>query len=201
MGSAASIIAVLDLSVKVASLCFQYSQAVKNARPDIERLCGELDALKTTLEAARELLQSPNGTLLRTSQRLRDGLDGSSSQLTELQTKLEEKVKIGTTRKVMRRVQALKWPFESKDINGIIATLARYQKTLSFALTVDQAYVTGYSPGFLKLIRSAGRKPLISTRRWFSPNSPLPRMLPSIHMPTSMTRDATPKPELLSAEI
>jgi hypothetical protein len=38
VGSAASIIAVIELSAKVASLCFQYSSAGKNARSDVERL-------------------------------------------------------------------------------------------------------------------------------------------------------------------
>jgi hypothetical protein len=45
VGSAASIIAVIDLSAKVASLCFQYSSAVKNARSNVERLQGELERL------------------------------------------------------------------------------------------------------------------------------------------------------------
>ena len=31
----ASVIAVIDISAKVASLCFQYSVAVKNAKEDI----------------------------------------------------------------------------------------------------------------------------------------------------------------------
>jgi len=139
LGSAAGIIAVLDLSAKVASLCFQYSKAVKNAKSDIERLCGELDRLNTTLEGARQLLQGPNGALLRTSQRLRDGLEGCSSQLAELQTKLEKKLGNSVTRKVVSRLGVYaKWPLESKDVDRIITTLARYRDTLSAALTVDQ---------------------------------------------------------------
>jgi hypothetical protein len=50
--SAASIIAVINLSAKVASLCLQYYSVVKNARPDVERLQGELERLKTTLQGA-----------------------------------------------------------------------------------------------------------------------------------------------------
>jgi len=76
---------------------------------------------------------------------------------------------------------ALKWPFKSKDVNGVIATLRRYRHTLSAAFTVDQTS-------------------LISARPLFSPNSRLPRTLPSIHTSMSTTRDATPKPRLLSAK-
>ncbi|KAH6883946.1 vegetative incompatibility protein HET-E-1 [Thelonectria olida] len=140
VGSAASVIAVLDLSAKVASLCFQYSNAVKNAKSDIERLLAELDTLEITLKGARQLLESPNGARLQTSQRLRNVLRGCSSQLTELQTKLERKLNTGATRKEMSRlgVRALKWPFESRDVDNIITTLARCRETLIATLTIDQ---------------------------------------------------------------
>jgi hypothetical protein len=52
---------------------------------------------------------------------------------------------------------------------------------------------------FLGLIRSTEPRSLISARHSFSPSCRLRKMQPSILTPTSMTRDATPKPELLSA--
>ncbi|KXX73153.1 Vegetative incompatibility protein HET-E-1 [Madurella mycetomatis] len=139
VGAAASIIAVIELSAKVASLCVQYSSAVKNARPDIERLQGELQGLKTTLQGARELLESPNGKSLKTSQGLVGGLANCSAQLTQLQLRLEKKLN-GSARKAMRRFgfRALKWPLESKEIDTIIKNLERYRDTLSVGLAVDQ---------------------------------------------------------------
>ncbi|KAK3990707.1 vegetative incompatibility protein HET-E-1 [Cladorrhinum sp. PSN332] len=141
VGAAASIIAVIELSAKVASLCVQYSSAVKNAKPDIERLQGELQGLETTLQGARELLESPNGKSLKTAQDLVGGLTNCSSQLTQLQLRLEKKLDSGPARKAIRRLglRALKWPFESKEIDGIIKNLERYRDTLSAGLAVDQA--------------------------------------------------------------
>lgn len=92
LGIAANVIAVIELSAKVASLCLEYSRAVRRAKSDIQRLLHELSTLKVTLEGARQLLESPNGGRLQTSQRLRDGLSGCSSQLTKLETKLEAKL-------------------------------------------------------------------------------------------------------------
>ncbi|RYP65643.1 hypothetical protein DL771_008195 [Monosporascus sp. 5C6A] len=140
-GAAASVIAVIQLSAKVASLCAQYYSAVRNAKSDIERLQGELGYLKATLEGARQLLESPSGERLRTSQHLRENLGGCSSRLTELETKLEKTLNPGGTRRYMRRfrLHTLKWPFESKDIDGIIRTLERYRDTFSAALQIDQA--------------------------------------------------------------
>ncbi|KAF2183679.1 hypothetical protein K469DRAFT_634847 [Zopfia rhizophila CBS 207.26] len=140
LGATASVIAVINLSAKVALLCFRYSTAVKNAKPDIERLQEEINRLKTTLEGLRQLLKSTNGPRLQTSQLLREGLSGCSSQLTKLETKLEKKLNPGGTREIMGRIgiRALKWPFESKEVDGIVKTLERYRDALSAGLTIDQ---------------------------------------------------------------
>lgn len=142
VGCAASIIAVIELSARVASLCIQYSSAVKNARSDIERLKGELGRLRTTLHGARELLESPNGVRLRTSYRLWGGINDCFSQLTQLQLKLEKKLNHGSAHGLMSRLgfRSLKWPFESKEIDTIIKNLERYRDTLSLGLVIDQAY-------------------------------------------------------------
>ncbi len=58
---AASAIAVIDLTAKVASLCFQYSKAAKSARSDIERLCRRTRTAEDLLEGARQLLTARTG--------------------------------------------------------------------------------------------------------------------------------------------
>jgi hypothetical protein len=149
LSAAASVIAVIQISGSVASLCSEYFKAVKNAKNDIERLQGELNSLKTTLEGTLRLLQSSNGARLQTSQLLRDGLRGCFSQLADLEKELKNKLNPGKTGKMMSRfgVRALKWPFESKDIDAIIKTLKRYRDTVSAGLIIDQAYVMrSYSP-------------------------------------------------------
>ena len=49
ISGAASIIAVVDISAKIASLCFQYSVAVENAKEDIKRLQGVVNDIKGVL--------------------------------------------------------------------------------------------------------------------------------------------------------
>ncbi|RYP44516.1 hypothetical protein DL768_009011 [Monosporascus sp. mg162] len=147
VGAAASVITVMELSAKVASLCLQYYSAAENAKSDIERLQGELGRLQTTLQGARRLLESADGERLRTSQQLRDGLGGCSAQLTDLQAKLQSTLDPRGARKMMRQfgLRALKWPFKSKNVDAIIRTLERYRDTLSAALLIDQSYVTAFT--------------------------------------------------------
>ncbi|EAQ93689.1 hypothetical protein CHGG_01924 [Chaetomium globosum CBS 148.51] len=140
LGAVASAIAVVELTAKVGSLCLEYSSAVKSARSDIKRLRKHTDTLKTTAEGVRELLQGPYGARLETSQKLREALSNTCSQLGDVATKLEEKLHKGHRAKTMRRVglRAFGWPFESKDVDKIIANLQRDQDSFSAALQIDQ---------------------------------------------------------------
>lgn len=139
LGAASSIFAVIELSASVTSLCFKYYKAVKNAKPDIERLQGELNVLTITLEGAHNLLKSPNGERLRTAQGIEDGLNGCFSKLSELEKTLESTLNPKSRRGVMSRfgIHALKWPLKSKDVDDVITTLERYRDTLSTALIID----------------------------------------------------------------
>jgi hypothetical protein len=65
LGTTASLIAVIDLSAKVASRCSEYYANVKNAREDIERLEREAQGLKATLKRVHSLCDSPNGVRLQ----------------------------------------------------------------------------------------------------------------------------------------
>lgn len=142
VGAVASIVAIIDLSAKVASLCCRYATAVKNARSDIERLQQEVSLLKATFEGALQLVETPNDLRFQTSKRLRDGLGGCSLQLKELEAVLEKWLSPGNTRKMMNwfNLRPLKWPFESKDVDGIIKTFEQYRDTMCGGLNVDQTY-------------------------------------------------------------
>ncbi|KAI9776365.1 MAG: hypothetical protein M1839_000445, partial [Geoglossum umbratile] len=140
LSAAASVIAVVDLSAKIASRCFQYSVAVKNAKEDIGSLQREVSRIGDVLEGAKKLLEGPKEIRLLTLQKLSDSLKGCSVQLEELNRRLEP----SNTREAMSRlgVRALKWPFTSKEVEKIIADLERYKQTFSLALQVDQTGLT-----------------------------------------------------------
>ncbi|KAI5465111.1 hypothetical protein BGZ63DRAFT_350139 [Mariannaea sp. PMI_226] len=110
LGVAANAIAVIDVSIKVASLWIQYAKDVKNAAASIERLKKEVISLEGVTKAVQALLDSPNGAKIEKSQRLRDDVDKSLMQLKLLELKVTPR----TSRKVMSRMglHALKWPMQ-----------------------------------------------------------------------------------------
>jgi hypothetical protein len=136
LSGAASVIAVVDLSAKIASLCFQYYKDVKNAGDDINRLSQEVTNLNTISTDLVKLLNGPNGTRLKSSQNLSSAVEDSLRELQKIMQKLDP----GAGRKLMSRVgiRALKWPFSSKDMEKTVQDLARCNNSISLALQIDQ---------------------------------------------------------------
>lgn len=139
LSGAASAIAVVDLSAKIASLCFQYLVAVKNAKEDIERLQGKVDGIKDIVGGIKQLLDGRDKTRLSVTYKLLDSLKDCLLLLEKLKIQLDP----GKTRKVMSwfGVRALKWPFTSKEVKKIVGSLEKYEQTFSLALQVDQTGV------------------------------------------------------------
>ncbi|KAG7402993.1 Kinesin light chain [Fusarium oxysporum f. sp. rapae] len=139
VGLAASAIAIIDLSAKVATLCFQYSTAVVNARADIIHLQSRLNDLDACLRGVHRILLGPNNQALAISRDLIDSLDGCKSELVQVQNRLDP----GKARKTIRRLglRALKWPFDGKEVSGIVANLERYKQTIILCLQVDQTTI------------------------------------------------------------
>jgi hypothetical protein len=109
---------------------------------------------------------SPNGAKLQTLQRLRSSIYGCSSQLSQIEAKLEKKLNAGSTRMMSRfGLRALKWPFESEDVNKIVRNLERYRDTLSAALNVDQTYAYRFLRYWLTLIGAVVCRYLIWPRQ------------------------------------
>ncbi|KAF5120442.1 hypothetical protein E5D57_013796 [Metarhizium anisopliae] len=139
LGIAGSVIAVAELSAKVASLCLQYSKDVKHAKDDIDQVRRQANDLASASLAARQLLDGTNGANLRVSQSLQGAIQDGLSHLAGLHDTLSSK----TARQVMHRlgVRSLKWPFQSADVEMIMHSLRRCKRTISFALQIDQTYV------------------------------------------------------------
>ena len=138
VSAASSVIAVADLSAKVAVLCFQYSKKVLHAQADIGRLQGQVQRLDAVLQNARRLIEGPNSQPLVASREAAKSLEECKAELERLRIKLEP----DPQRKAMSRLgfRALKWPFSSQEIEGIMTRLEGYQHTVTLGLQIDQTY-------------------------------------------------------------
>ncbi|KAH6645586.1 hypothetical protein BKA67DRAFT_664640 [Truncatella angustata] len=80
-GTAASALAVIELAAKIVKLCAQYGKDVSNARDDIGRINMEVTNLNAVIESVRQLLDGPQGTKLRTAEKLQSTLQDGQAQL------------------------------------------------------------------------------------------------------------------------
>lgn len=194
---AAGVIAVVDLSAKVASLCTQYSRAVITAQSDITRLADHIGRLRHTFDEVTRLLHGQHGARLKASQKLRGGVDASSANL----TKIEEKLKVGKGHRAMSRFgwRALSWPFTRKEVDAIIEELRASEAMVALALQVDIVLVKK-SPSRNAIILQdltsvAETRPRKSTWILFFPSCLLPKVPPSIRSTASTRRGAILKQE------
>ena len=112
LSGAASIIAVIDVSAKIISLCSKYLIAVRNSRKDIDRFQKKVTKIRDVFAQVKQLLNGHNKMLLLTTHNLSDSLKECLRDLGELETQL----KPSKTHKTMSQfeLRALKWPFTSK---------------------------------------------------------------------------------------
>ncbi|ATZ48860.1 hypothetical protein BCIN_04g00790 [Botrytis cinerea B05.10] len=136
LGLVSSVIAVIDLSVKVASRCSEYYTNVKNARDDIGRLQSEAQELKAILEKIHSICDGSNGVRIQDPQGLRKGVEECQKQLAQLDVKLEPRERNKLMSRFGRR--ALKWPFKGKEVDSLIKKLEKCKANISFSLQVDQ---------------------------------------------------------------
>lgn len=142
LSTAASIIAVVQLTEEVIKICYGYAMTAKDARRDIRALADELESLQDVLGDIRDVFERPEAyTSLSTLGRLvRPGstLEKCSKYLEDLKRELESAKHPGITNQ-MKTV--LGWPLKRRDTSRTIDLIRSYRDTLSLAINTDQTSV------------------------------------------------------------
>ena len=137
---ATGVMAVVDLSVKVTTLCVKYANEVKNASTEMKLLREEVANLQNITQRIQGLLKTTNAAKLESSQSLKKALDHSTSRLEEMDRRLGQglKRKDGHWLKRKLHLRALKWPFQREEAQQMIHEFRQSNHTISLALQVDQ---------------------------------------------------------------
>ena len=149
IGLAASVIAVLQITQSVLSICYDYSAALKGASWEVPRVKEEIEGLRNVLQSLESLMREAEfadptaGTRLPTLLLLcaPDGvLDSCRNEMLRLETKLKLPgwtERFGPRRKAF--IESMRWPFKEKDTNKIVERLGRFKDTLAAAISADNA--------------------------------------------------------------
>jgi SMC interacting uncharacterized protein involved in chromosome segregation len=139
LSSAASVIAVVQVTGSLVKLCGGYIQEVRNAREEILTLQRAITSLQDTLQDLQNNLQENKAKGLYTSSRLPSDITACLSDLQALEARLDP----GKGKTLMRKIglRALKWPLERTEVEGLTQNLERYKSSFLLSLQVDQTYV------------------------------------------------------------
>jgi hypothetical protein len=139
ISSAASVIAVIQLTGSLVKLCGGYIQKVTDARDEIYSLQRSIEGIQGMLQDLQKSLQSDDGKALPTSARLANNVTDCLSDLRDLEAKID----LGKGNKLMRKVglRALRWPLKRAEVERIIQNLERYKSSFLLSLQMDQTYV------------------------------------------------------------
>jgi hypothetical protein len=135
---AASVIAVVQISGQVFDLCRTYYLEVKEARKDIQLIRDEVISLQDVLTNVADLAEDPDSAKLPILSLLNQP-DGPVQQCQKDLAGLVAKLEPGQGKSKMKQfgLRALKWPFSSKDVEKLLATIGRHKATFNLALTAD----------------------------------------------------------------
>lgn len=138
LSSAASVIAVIQLTGSLVKLCRGYIREVKDARDEILKLQRAAESLQRIFQDLK-FLQDSNGKRLSTSSQLASDIADCLSDLQALEARLDP----GKGKKIMRKagLRALKWPMKRAEVEGVTQNLEKYKTSFLLSLQVDQTYV------------------------------------------------------------
>lgn len=144
LGVVSGVIACLQITNTVLSVCYYYNAALQGASWELSRIQKEMEDLRTVLQALEPVAnatvssnqaQLPTLALLCTPQ---GPLETCLKEIGRLQEKLKppEWTK-NHGRKRTALVQSLRWPLKEAETIKILETISRIKETLQLALGTD----------------------------------------------------------------
>jgi hypothetical protein len=137
-----TIIAVLQITTSVISVCYDYRSGVESASREVIQITNELNSLREVLESLLRVVEksqsdnSKDGSRLATFEALIEeggSLMTCKTELERLKSKLEPE-------KGWRQMRSrLVWPLKEGEIKKTLDGLERLKGTIGLALSADQA--------------------------------------------------------------
>lgn len=134
LGIAGSIIAVIQISEQVVSVCYQYFTTARDATEDIRHIIDVVSGLKSILTNLQTLINANaarQDTQLQLDS-LNEPLNACKADLLKLETRLCIKI----DRSLSNRAR-LMWPFKKKEIDEILQGVEKHKTTFILALSGD----------------------------------------------------------------
>jgi hypothetical protein len=132
----ASIIAVIQVTSKVVSLCYDYRAGLKNAPKEIKQFTDEIVSFRDSLESILKLVEAEDEASTQLSTlKLFTKADGILLTCKSEMTELENDLKPATGIRGVAR--SLKWPYAKAETEKRVERLGWLKSSLTLALATD----------------------------------------------------------------
>lgn len=145
-GVAAGVIAVIQITSSVLSVCYDYNAVIRDASWELPRIQKELEDLRNVLQKLEPLVRHAeisDPAQLQTLDLLRVPLHTFLEDIKQLGEKLnppEWMKKWGPKRKA--HMQSLRWPLKEAETKKTLERISRFKETLQLAFHADQTYAS-----------------------------------------------------------
>ena len=138
IGLLGTLFAVVQISAKVITTCYEYQACVNGASKEIVRIQNEVISLRNVLESVLKLANNEEAfnrmPTLRTLLTPDDMLTECLKDLRDLRSEL--KTSLGKWRTAQR---ALTWPLKKEMVKKTLESVVRTKSTVNLALNSDNA--------------------------------------------------------------
>lgn len=135
IGLVGTLIGIIQVSIKLVSVCYDYRIGVRDAPQDISRILDEVASVGNIAQRLLKNVEADDGWALPSLQAMA-GSDGPLWRfLAELQD-LKASLKLGKSSSFKR---ALAWPIKRADAERRLQVIAMIKSTLQLALSADNA--------------------------------------------------------------
>lgn len=131
----AGVAGLMRLTIEVSHRITTFYQAAKHASKSVQDIQEELSLMQTVLEQLKSLLQSGDletNSIAQTSV-LTAAIRSCSQSIESIAAKLPK----SKPDALSRAKDALRWPFNEKEVLKFLETLRRHMSTFQFALTIE----------------------------------------------------------------
>jgi hypothetical protein len=154
LSTAASVIAVIQITGSIASVLKGYYEFARDARGNIQKLYHSVNSLETVLTALNDLKvrKSDSGLLLTTAL-----LENPHGPLQEACRELESlRKKLGNPSRFDKRIARIRqsaiWPLQEKDVEKIVKVLDSHKSSLELEVGVENLLVSHSSSNMYRVV-------------------------------------------------
>lgn len=134
----ASIIAIIQISGTVVSICYDYRNAIKNSAEDAIKIIKEIKSLQDVLERLLQLVERDEAKEYPRLASLH-GLNQLEGTLTLCRSELSSlKIKLEAPHGIKKILKINKLPLTEKEVKTTLDSISQMKGTLCLAIATDQ---------------------------------------------------------------